>query len=179
MVNVIRAKLHGIRVTGADLHYHGSITLDPEHCDQASLYPTEFVEVWNKNSGARRSTYVIFGEAGSRCCILNGAAARTCQVGDELIIAAAETVAPKDLYALRPKVVTFMPGNEIDQILEYEVFKSEHRPFDFRIVDKSAHKPASVHNYADVDLRAIRDELKAKGLSDLDVDGFITKYLTR
>ena len=88
-------------------------------------------------------------------------------------------MAPKDLYALRPKVVTFMPGNEIDQILEYEVFKSEHRPFDFRIVDKSAHKPASVHNYADVDLRAIRDELKAKGLSDLDVDGFITKYLTR
>ena len=67
VVNVIRAKLHGLRVTGADLHYHGSITLDPEHCDQAGLYPTEFVDVWNKNTGARLSTYVIFGEAGSRC----------------------------------------------------------------------------------------------------------------
>ena len=179
VVNVIRAKLHGLRGTGADLHYHGSITLDPEHCDQAGLYPTEFVDVWNKNTGARLSTYVIFGEAGSRCCILNGAAARTCQVGDELIIAASGNVAPKDLYDLSPKIVTFMPDNEVDQVLEYEVFKSEQRPFDFRIVDKSAHKQASIHNYADVNLRAIRGELKAREFSDTDIDEFITKYLTR
>lgn len=179
MVNVIRAKLHGLRVTGADLHYHGSITLDPKHCDRAGIYPTEFVDVWNKNTGARLSTYVIFGEAGSRCCILNGAAARTCQVGDELIIAAAENVTPRDLYDLRPKIVTFMPDNEVDQVLEYEVFKSGQRPFDFRIVDKSVHQPASIHNYVDVDLRAIRGELKAREFSDSDIDGFIAKYLTR
>jgi aspartate 1-decarboxylase len=179
LVNVIRAKLHGIRVTGADLHYHGSITLDPEHCDKAGIYPTEFVEVWNKNSGARLSTYVIFGESGSRCCVLNGAAARTCQVGDELIIAAAEDVASDALYALKPKVVTFKPGNDIDQILHYEVFKSKARPFDFRIVGGKANAPASVHNYPDVDLRSIRSELKSKGLSEGDIDTFITKYLTR
>ena len=47
--------------------------------------PLEFVEIWNKMSGARISTYVLYGPAGSRCCILNGAAARTCQVGDEVI----------------------------------------------------------------------------------------------
>ena len=76
MIRVIRAKLHGIRVTGADLNYHGSITLDADHCRQAGIYPLEFVEIWNKNSGARISTYVILGERGSRCCILNGAAAR-------------------------------------------------------------------------------------------------------
>ena len=84
MIKVIRAKLHGIKVTNADLDYHGSITLDPEHCELAGIYPLEFVEIWNKSSGARISTYVIFGAVGSRCCILNGAAARTCQIGDQL-----------------------------------------------------------------------------------------------
>jgi aspartate 1-decarboxylase len=92
MIKVVRAKLHGIRVTGADLNYHGSITLDPEHCKAAGIYPLEFVEIWNKSTAARISTYVIFGEAGSRCCILNGAAARTCHAGDEVIIAASDYI---------------------------------------------------------------------------------------
>ena len=69
MIKVVRAKLHGIRVTGADLNYHGSITLDPEQCERAGFYPLEFVEIWNKHTGARLSTYVIHGEPGSRCCI--------------------------------------------------------------------------------------------------------------
>ena len=51
MLKVVRAKLHAIRVTGADLNYHGSITLDPEHCTEAGIYPLEFVEIWNKHSG--------------------------------------------------------------------------------------------------------------------------------
>ena len=71
MIRVVRAKLHGIRVTGADLNYHGSITLDPEQCRQAGIYPLEFVEIWNKQSGARISTYVIYGEAGSRCWLID------------------------------------------------------------------------------------------------------------
>ncbi|MDX2221880.1 MAG: aspartate 1-decarboxylase [Rhodospirillaceae bacterium] len=179
MVHVIRAKLHGLRVTGADLHYHGSITLDPDHCQAAGIYPTEFVEVWNKNSGARLSTYVIFGEPGSRCCVLNGAAARTCQRGDELIIAAAGEVAPADLYQHRPKVVTFLPGNEIDQILAYEVFKSDARDFDFRIVNQQTNSTAGVLNYPLVDIRAIRDDLTARGFSAAEADAFIRKHLTR
>ncbi|MDX2143766.1 MAG: aspartate 1-decarboxylase [Rhodospirillaceae bacterium] len=179
MPRVINAKLHGLRVTGADLHYHGSITLDPEHCAAAGIYPTEFVEVWNKNSGARLSTYVIFGAAGSRCCVLNGAAARTCQVGDELIIASAEDVAVEALYAHRPKVVTFTPNNEIDRVLAYEVFKSPARDFDFRIVDVQSAAPAAVHNYPYVDMRAIRTDLKAKGLNDNAVDDFVARFLTR
>ena len=84
--NFVGGKLHGIRVTDANLDYHGSITLDPAHCEAAGILPLEFVDVWNKNSGARITTYVILGQRGSRCCILNGAAARTCQPGDELII---------------------------------------------------------------------------------------------
>ena len=86
MVKVIRAKLHGLRVTGADLHYHGSITLDPEHGALAGLYPCEFVEIWNKNSGARLSTYVIYGESGSGVIQMNGAAAHIIKVGEEIII---------------------------------------------------------------------------------------------
>ena len=77
-IAVIRAKLHDLRVTDADLDYQGSITLDPEHCEAVGILPLEFVEIWNKNSGARITTYVIWGRRGSRCCVLNGAAARTC-----------------------------------------------------------------------------------------------------
>ena len=135
MLKVVRAKLHAIRVTGADLNYHGSITLDPEHCAEAGLYPLEFVEIWNKHSGARLSTYVIFGVPGSRCCILNGAAARTCQVGDDIIVAASSFVQPHELYTLEPRVLTFRPDNSIDQRLSYQVFESEKRKFDFRILE--------------------------------------------
>lgn len=135
MIHVVRAKLHGLRVTGADLDYHGSITLDPAHCDAVGIYPLEFVDIWNKANGARLSTYVIFGEEGSRCCILNGAAARLCQPGDEVIVAATARIEPEALYGLNPRVVTFDAGNAIRRRLRYEVFKSARRPFDFRIVE--------------------------------------------
>ena len=103
MLKILRAKFHGIRVTASDLDYHGSITLDPEQCALAGICPLEFVEIWNKNSGQRLSTYVIYGEPGSRCCVLNGAAARTCQKGDELIICAVEYVADaRELATRRP-----------------------------------------------------------------------------
>lgn len=133
MLKIIRAKFHGITVTGADLDYHGSITLDPEHCDLAGIYPMEFVEIWNKSTGDRFSTYVIFGEPGSRCCVLNGAAARKCQRGDTVIIAASEYASPRELHDIKPKVLTFKPDNQVDEILEYDVFKSKDRDYDFRI----------------------------------------------
>lgn len=136
MLRAVRAKLHGIRVTGADLDYHGSVTLDPEHCELAGIYPLEFVEIWNKNSAARLSTYVIFGEPGSRCCVLNGAAARTCQPGDQLIIVATDYVEPKGLYGLKPRILTFTETNEVEETLRYDVFKSDKREFDFRILDE-------------------------------------------
>ena len=132
MIRVVRAKLHGIRVTGADLNYHGSITLDPEQCRQAGIYPLEFVEIWNKATAARISTYVIFGEAGSRCCILNGAAARTCHPGDEVIIAASDYINPRDLPDLHPRVLTFKADNEVDEVLEYRVGETDGF-FDFHI----------------------------------------------
>lgn len=180
VIRVLRAKFHGLRVTGADLHYHGSITLDPKHCAAAGLHPTEFVDVWNKNSGARLTTYVIYGEPGSGCCVLNGAAARTCQTGDELILAASCDIAPEDLYTHRPRILTFTPGNEIDQVLQYDVFKSDAFDFDFRISDLGATgAPVSVNNYANVDLKAIREELESQGLDSAAIDAFIDRHLTR
>jgi aspartate 1-decarboxylase len=133
VIRVIRAKLHGIRVTGADLNYHGSITLDPDHCREAGIYPLEFVEIWNKSTAARLTTYVIFGEAGSRCCILNGAAARTCHPGDPLIIAASDYIQPGDLTHLRPRVLTFTEDNTVDDRLGYRVEDAGEGQFDFHI----------------------------------------------
>lgn len=143
MIQIVRAKLHGLKVTGCDLEYHGSITLDPDYCAQAGIYPLEFVDIWNKNSGARLSTYVIFGEVGSRCCILNGAAARTCQKGDEVIIAASAFIEPSQLCEYKPRVLTFKGNNEIDEILEYRVSEGGLMPFDFEIVKVGPNASAS------------------------------------
>jgi len=133
LIKAVRAKLHGIQVTDANLEYHGSITLDPDHCEQAGIYPLEFVDIWNKNSGARISTYVIFGERGSNCCVLNGAAARTCQKGDIIIICSSALIEPKELYDHKPKVLTFKPDNSVDKILEYDVYETADHEFNFRI----------------------------------------------
>jgi aspartate 1-decarboxylase len=122
---MLRAKLHGIRVTGAELNYEGSIALDPEQCRLLDLLPFEFVDIWNKNSGARLSTYVIHGEPGSRCCVLNGAAARTCQVGDELIIAASVDVEDHEIPSLRPRVLIFDADNRVRESLVDRIVRGE------------------------------------------------------
>ena len=121
MLKIIRAKLHGIFVTGADLNYHGSITLDPVLCKTLKIFPLEFVEIWNKNNGARFSTYVIYGEANSRCCVLNGAAARNCQKDDELIIAAYKFCQEYEIKNESPKILTFNKDNTVNHILEYNI----------------------------------------------------------
>lgn len=139
MIEVLRAKLHGIHVTGCDLDYHGSVTLDSQICERAGILPLEFVYIWNKNNGQRISTYVLFGEPGTRCCILNGAAARCCQKGDPVIICASEYIADrKELYDIQPKVLTFDQQNRVVEELHYDVFPSRERAYDFRIVEDTA-----------------------------------------
>ncbi len=121
------AKLHGLRVTGSLLHYEGSIALDPEHCEAAGMLPLEFVEIWNKTTGARISTYIIFGERGSRCCVLNGAAARTCQPGDELIIAARADVTMNELESFESRTLIFGEGNRIESVIKQRLTRSGSR----------------------------------------------------
>ena len=136
MRKVIGGKLHGIRVTEANLDYHGSITLDPDHCEAAGILPLEFVEIWNKNSGARISTYVILGERGSRCCIVNGAAARTCQPGDELIICSSIYMSGESIAGHSPAVVTLDAHNNIAETLRYAVSVDDAGRYRFAILDE-------------------------------------------
>jgi len=136
MRKIVAGKLHGIHVTEANLNYHGSITLDPDHCEAAGILPMEFVEIWNKNSGARISTYVILGERGSRCCILNGAAARTCQVGDQIIICNSVYVDERQITSLKPRILTFDPENYIRDRLSYSVDRDAQGRYSFSILDE-------------------------------------------
>ncbi|RUW73794.1 MAG: aspartate 1-decarboxylase [Mesorhizobium sp.] len=137
MRKIVAGKLHGIHVTEANLDYQGSITLDADHCEQAGILPMEFVEVWNKNSGARISTYVILGERGSRCCILNGAAARTCQPGDQVIICNSVYVDQAELTSLKPRVLTFDKDNRIVDRLTYSVERDAGGGYSFSILDEA------------------------------------------
>jgi len=133
MEKYVNAKLHGLRVTGAKLNYHGSITIDADLCREVGLKPLEFVEIWNKNSGARISTYVLYGEAGSRCCVLNGAAARTCQQGDEVIIASSVLCDVDDIIRIKPRVLIFGPENEIIDRVVYDVFRRDDGELDMAV----------------------------------------------
>lgn len=137
MRKLVAGKLHGIHVTEANLNYHGSITLDPDHCEAAGILPMEFVEIWNKNSGARISTYVILGERGSRCCILNGAAARTCQVGDQIIICNSVYLDESRLTSLKPKVLTFDRDNHVTERLTYSVELDAEGRYTFDIINQA------------------------------------------
>jgi aspartate 1-decarboxylase len=85
-VEVCKSKIHRARITQAELHYVGSITIDEDLMEGANLIENEKVQIVNVNNGERLETYVIKGERGSGKVCLNGAAARLAQVGDIVII---------------------------------------------------------------------------------------------
>ena len=86
MIEVLKSKLHCVRVTEANLNYMGIITIDEHLIDAANMIAGEKVQIVNNNNGERFETYIIKGERGSGCICLNGAAARKVQVGDICII---------------------------------------------------------------------------------------------
>ncbi len=110
---MMRAKLHRIRVTQADLSYEGSLTVDPQLMRAADMVPYEKVDIYNCDNGARFSTYLIEGEPGSRVCCANGAAARLVQPGDKLILVSYTEVPEEEMRDHRPRVVLLGEGNEI------------------------------------------------------------------
>jgi len=85
-IEVVKSKIHKVTITGANLHYVGSITIDEDLIDAANLIENEKVQVLNLNNGERLETYVIKGIRGSGDICLNGAAARKVVVGDVIII---------------------------------------------------------------------------------------------
>lgn len=101
----LRAKIHGARVTGADLNYEGSILLGRELMEAADFLPGEQVEIYNINNGERFQTYVLEPTGNMGDVILNGAAARKVAVGDPVIICAYAGVDLAREAVPAPKVV--------------------------------------------------------------------------
>lgn len=85
-VQVVKSKIHRVKVTQADLNYIGSITIDEDLMDASNLIEGEKVQIVNVNNGERIETYVIKGERKSGVICLNGPAARRCAVNDIVII---------------------------------------------------------------------------------------------
>jgi len=84
---MLKSKIHRAVVTGADLHYEGSVTIDKELLEAADIIPYEAVSIWNVTNGNRFETYAIEGERGSGVICVNGAAARMVAPKDLVIIA--------------------------------------------------------------------------------------------
>ena len=110
-VEMLKCKLHRATVTGADINYQGSISLDPELCHAVGLMQWEKVDVLNITTGARLSTYVIFGGAGEVC--LNGAAARLVQKGDQVIIVSYGLIKEKKATIHKPRIAILGEENQI------------------------------------------------------------------
>lgn len=104
-VNVLKSKLHRVKVTQAELNYVGSITIDEDLMDAAGLLENEQVHIVNNNNGERLITYVIKGERGSGIICLNGAAARRAQVGDIVIIISYAMMTLDEAKTHKPTVV--------------------------------------------------------------------------
>tara|TARA_R100000501_G_C2609058_1_gene104103 strand:- start:289 stop:636 length:348 start_codon:yes stop_codon:yes gene_type:complete len=85
-IQIMKSKIHRVKITQAELHYVGSITFDEDLMDAANLIENEKVQIVNVNNGERLETYVIKGERGSGQICLNGPAARKAAVGDIVII---------------------------------------------------------------------------------------------
>ena len=107
--NMLRSKIHRATVTGAELHYEGSVTIDGELLDRADIIPHQEVEIWNVTNGERFRTYALRGQPGSGVVCINGAAAHKARAGDLVIIATFGWMTEREARAWTPKVV-FVDG---------------------------------------------------------------------
>lgn len=105
LIEVLKSKLHRVTVTGADLNYIGSITIDEDLLDAAQIVPGEKVQVVNNNNGERLETYAIPGPRKSGEVTLNGAAARKVAVGDILIVISYAQMTPDEARAFKPALI--------------------------------------------------------------------------
>jgi len=104
-ITLMKGKIHRARVTEADLHYAGSISIDRTLIDAAGFLINERVDIYNIDTGARFSTYVIEAPAGSGVIGLNGAAARLAMMGDKVIIVAYASFEEAEARQFQPRVV--------------------------------------------------------------------------
>src|ERR1700722_6645489 len=110
---MLKSKIHRATVTDSDLHYVGSITIDPDLLDAADILEFEQVAVVDVDNGARFETYTIAGERGSGAMKVNGAPPRLVPPGDTIIVISYGIYDPEDLEHYGPRVVHVNAGNEI------------------------------------------------------------------
>jgi aspartate 1-decarboxylase len=110
---MLKSKIHRATVTGCDLHYAGSITVDPLLLEAADILPHEQVAVLDVDNGARFETYAIEGERGGGEIKLNGAAARLVARGDTVIVISYGSYDEAELERYAPVVVHVDAGNRI------------------------------------------------------------------
>ena len=105
LIEIIKSKIHRVKVTDADLNYVGSITIDSDLIEAANLIVGEKVQVVNVNNGERLETYVIEGEKASGEVTLNGPAARKVQKGDIVIIISYAQVSLEEAKSFVPTII--------------------------------------------------------------------------
>jgi aspartate 1-decarboxylase len=110
---MLKSKIHRATVTGSDLHYVGSITVDPDLLEAADILPHEQVHVVDVDNGSRFETYTLVGERGSGVIQVNGAAARLVHTGDTIIVISYADYSPEDLADYEPVVVHVDRSNAI------------------------------------------------------------------
>ncbi len=119
-LTMLKSKIHRATVTGADLNYMGSITIDEALMEAANILPNEKVQVVNNNNGCRFETYVIPGPRHSGIICLNGAAARLVQPGDVVIIISYAIMDEERARAYQPVVVMVDESNRIAEVRKSE-----------------------------------------------------------
>jgi len=114
-IEVCKSKIHRVTVTGADLQYVGSITIDEDLMDAANILENEKVQIVDINNGERLETYVIRGERGLGEIILNGPAARKVSVGDIVIIVSYASMDFEEAKHFKPKII--FPDTETNRLI--------------------------------------------------------------
>ena len=110
---MLKSKIHRATVTGSDLHYVGSITVDADRLEAADILEHELVHVLDVDNGARFETYTIAGQRGSGEIKINGAAARLVHTGDTVIVVSYGEYEKEELEMYEPIVVHVNEDNEI------------------------------------------------------------------
>ena len=113
---MLKSKIHRATITASDLHYVGSITIDPILLEAADILPHEQVHVVDVDNGARFETYTLVGERGSGVIQVNGAAARLVHTGDTIIVISYADYSAEDLATYEPRVVHVDRANSIIQV---------------------------------------------------------------
>ncbi len=143
MLTLLKGKLHGATVTGADINYEGSIGIPRDLMDKAGFLPHEQVDVLNFRNGARLTTYVLEYPAGSGEIVINGPAAHLVSKGDKVIVVAYAQMETKKAKKYEPKVVIMGLKNTVKPHRTPEMIDPKRTAKPKAVATKAKTKPAA------------------------------------